>query len=136
MKKFLFIALAISSQSMAQHLNYESHYQHIHCNAINGSAEVSINGSRRIDCLTGKYAIEHDFASKAYECVGQALYYSVVKQKIPVCALILESENDERYLDIISTIQEIQPNLQLVKLYPNANGVRCESENKKLCGNL
>lgn len=136
MKKLLFIALAISSQSMARHLNYESHYQNIHCNAINGSAEASIDGSRRIDCLTSKYAIEHDFASKAYECVGQALYYSIVTQRIPVCALILESENDERYSDIISTIQMTLPNLQLVKLYPNASGVRCESENKKLCGNL
>ena len=136
MKKLLLIALAISSQSMAKHLNTEKYYQKIHCDAVRGKTEVLIHKNRRVDCLTAKYAIEHDFASKAYECTGQANYYAEITNKIPVCALIFESESDNKYLDIVTTLQKGQQDLQLVKLYRTPNGVRCESKNKELCGSL
>jgi len=114
----------------------EKYYQGIHCKMINGKVEYRLPSGRRVDCLTNKYAIEHDFASKVYECVGQAIYYSSITGKVPVCALIIENKTDERFLDIIETIkQSYVNNLELVLLFPNGNGVDCTAKNKELCNN-
>jgi len=92
----------------------------------------------RVDCLTEKYAIEHDFASngKHFECVGQALAYGMLTSRQSVCALIIETEKDiERVKIVEALIKYHNLNLLLVKIYPNGNEIICKSEVADLCNN-
>ena len=64
------------------------------CKRVGGKIEHRNSDKTRVDCLLRAYAVEVDFASKWYECVGQALHYSLMTRKTPACALIVESELD------------------------------------------
>ena len=57
----------------------------------------------RVDCLTGEYAIEVDFAKKWAEGIGQSLYYAEVTGKKPGVALIV-GEKDKRYLKRLNRV--------------------------------
>jgi hypothetical protein len=82
----------------AKRINRESYYQNKHCAKWNGKTEVIQFDKTRVDCLTDNKAIEFDFANKWGECIGQALYYGLVQEKQPSCALIIENKaKDQKY---------------------------------------
>ena len=105
----------------------ESEYQKRYCEFLNGKTEHRLSDQRRVDCLTKNMAIEFDFASKVYECVGQALYYGAETNKKPCCVLILEDSKDYKYLKIIEAIRnkykiinyDIIDNVQIQQKFKN-----------------
>lgn len=99
----------------AKHLHYESVYQNAYCNSINGKTEVELKDFTRVDCLTDEYAIEIDFGKKWGECVGQALHYSHMTGKKPACALIIEKEEEKRYIKRIHNMPVFVITPEIVK---------------------
>ena len=89
------LLLLISITAAEARLNTERHYQDKFCTT--GEKERILEDKTRVDCLTATRAIEVDFASKWYECVGQALHYARMTGLTPGCALIIETKADEKY---------------------------------------
>ena len=83
----------------AKHLHPEEYYQKLDCYSRGGVVEYELQNKTRIDCMLTNEVIEHDFASKWYECVGQALYYSMKTNKRGVCTLIVENQKDNKYVE-------------------------------------
>lgn len=100
MKKafFILIIFLLTGICYAKHLHKEAEYQAYWCNKHGGQMEYKLNDKTRIDCLTDTLAVEVDFAPKWHECIGQALYYAKKTNRIPACVLIMENENDIRFL--------------------------------------
>ena len=90
------IFLIQSGSAFAKHLNNEKYYQCKWCNANAGTMEVVLDDGARVDCLTGKYAVEFDFASKWAESIGQSLYYSIKTNRKPAVVLIMEQPAREK----------------------------------------
>lgn len=77
----------------------EAYYQALWCAAHGGITEVRLPDKARVDCLTPDYAIEVDFADKAWkEGVGQALWYGLVTRRKPGVLVIMREEKDCKYL--------------------------------------
>ena len=91
----------------------EKDYVNLTCE---GKIEYVLEDSTRIDCLTDEYAIEYDWAKKWAESVGQSLYYSKMTNKKPAVAIILNSDNDEKY---IKRIEKIGLDIKIFKIYAN-----------------
>ena len=104
MKKLLIIFILLTNTTHAK--KNERHYQTIHCNQLGGKMEVRLKDKTRIDCLTDRKAIEHEWAKKWAECVGQALYYGAMKEAIPVCALIGTDKEFEKYSKRVNYLVE------------------------------
>lgn len=85
----------------AKHLHLEKHYQEKDCYQRGHIATVEyvLEDYTRVDCLTEEYAIEYDFADKAYECISQAIHYGNMAGRKAKCILIQESENDLKYIN-------------------------------------
>lgn len=93
------LACCASVATAARHDHYEAYYQAIWCNQQNGTTEYVLFDRTRVDCLTQSHAIEVDFAEKAWkEGVGQAYWYSLVTRRQPGVLVILEREDDCRYM--------------------------------------
>ncbi len=95
--KIIIILFLATGNLYAKNKKFEKEYQAIDCKARNGKAEVVVKGGR-IDCETKHFVIEYDLARKWAECLGQALYYSAVKDKFGLCSLIIENKKDYKYL--------------------------------------
>ncbi|MFA5454337.1 MAG: hypothetical protein WC272_03355 [Sulfurimonas sp.] len=93
--------LSINEQEDAKH--DEKYYQTKMCNEFGGDMEYVLFDKTRVDCLTGEYAIEVDFAKKWAEGIGQSLYYAEVTGKKPAIGVI-SGEDDEKYLDRIRRV--------------------------------
>lgn len=107
MKKtiLLFATFLISTHcAFAKHLHKERYYQDIDCKKKGGKVEYRLEDKTRVDCLTDNKAIEHDFARKWYECVGQALYYGMQTKRQPACGLIIEKSTDLEYFERAQTM--------------------------------
>jgi hypothetical protein len=88
----------------------EKYYQEKWCSEHNGQSEVRLKDGTRVDCIATlpvdemdgeysiAYAIEHDFARKWAEAIGQSLHYSVMTNSFAGIVLILEKESDYKYL--------------------------------------
>jgi hypothetical protein len=105
-------AVAVISQVtalnvFAAHLHPEREYQSQWCRNHDGVMEYGLDDGTRVDCLTDKYAVEFDFASKWAESVGQALYYGQQTGKKPGVVLILEKESDERYMTRLKSLSSV-----------------------------
>jgi len=100
-KHLIFIIAFLPILAQAKHLHPEKWYQERTCP---GEIEHRLDDGKRVDCLTDTHAIEHDFAGKVYECIGQALYYSSQTGKKPGCKLIIESEKDCKYIKVAKEI--------------------------------
>lgn len=101
MKKILctaFIFFIFSLTASAKHEFKEKEYQKYWCDKRGGQIEYKLDDKTRIDCLTPTLAVEFDFAPKWHECIGQALYYGKKTKRIPACVLILENEDDIRFV--------------------------------------
>ncbi len=83
----------------------EKYYQSKMCNEFGGETEYVLFDRTRVDCLSGEYAIEVDFAKKWAEGVGQSLYYADVTGKKPAIGLIV-GEGDEKYLKRVQRVAD------------------------------
>lgn len=102
----MLLLLALSAVANAKTLHLESWYQNMAC----PDGEKTLSNRREVDCVTAEYAIEFDFAKKAYECAGQALYYSAKTGLKPGCVLIIENPvKDCHHLEIIQEINRAHP---------------------------
>lgn len=83
----LFSAQVLASSNFTEP-DYVDHY----CPTISDEYQIEhiMEDQTRIDCSTPTEAIEFDYAKKWYECIGQALHYSRLTGKAPVCALIVD----------------------------------------------
>ncbi|WP_281952018.1 hypothetical protein [Nitrosophilus kaiyonis] len=54
--------------------------------------------------MTNTYAFEVDFGRKAFESIGQALYYAMMTGKKPGIVLIQETRRDNRYIGKIKRL--------------------------------
>lgn len=99
--KNLFIILLLllfSNTVYAGHLYPEKVYQKLWCSQEGGITEYTLDDGTRVDCLLSDYAVEFDFGNKWAESIGQSLYYGIKTNKKPAVVLILESEEEQRYL--------------------------------------
>ena len=88
----------------AKHIHHERYYQRIFCDQVHGQMEYRLYDRVRVDCLTPNYAFEVDFGRKAYEAVGQALYYAMETGKKPGIVLIQETRRDNAYIGRIKKL--------------------------------
>lgn len=84
-----------NNNAFAKHQFLEKQYQDKWCKGV---TEYVIDNVR-VDCLTKDYAIEFDFAPKYTEAIGQSLLYAILTNKKPAIVLILEKENDKKFLE-------------------------------------
>lgn len=99
--KLLLITLLLTSCSWTTYAatkKNERYYQTIDCNKRGGVIEYKLPNKTRVDCLTDDFAIEHDFASKFYEGITQAMYYAMRTGKDAKVVLILKKKSDLRYV--------------------------------------
>ncbi len=97
-KILLTILLTTLSTVTYAGINPESYYQEFDCQRRNGIKEYVLDNKKRVDCLTKRYAIEHDFAIKWTECFSQALYYAMKTDRKAMCVLIVESDKDLKHV--------------------------------------
>jgi hypothetical protein len=88
------IATALALPVQAAHLHKESAYRDAWCK---GRTEVTLHDGSSVDCLTENYAVEFDFAPKAYEALGQAMHYGRITGHDPAMVLIIEKDSDWRW---------------------------------------
>lgn len=102
---FAFIfSLLIVGCSKEEVKHKEKYYQTLLCEELDGEMEYVLEDRTRVDCLTDKYAIEVDFANKWAEGVGQSLYYAQMTNKKAAIGLIVDTKNEQRYLNRLRTI--------------------------------
>lgn len=100
----LFIVIFFATTTHAKHKMPEREYVSQHCT---GKIEFILPDRTRVDCLTDEYAIEFDFASKWAEALGQSLHYAYSTQRLPAISLILESNKDMRFVDILTPLCDV-----------------------------
>lgn len=99
-KTAVFLALTLLPNcTWAKHKHQERWYQEQWCSTGGGQLEFLLPDQTRVDCLTDIHAVEHDFAPKWAEAIGQSLYYSAVTGKRAGVVLIMEQSSDQRYLE-------------------------------------
>ncbi len=81
---------AVAPVSAKTRMHPEDWYVKHWCAIQGGQADHVIEDGTEVDCLTDTMAVEFDFASKHYECGGQAKHYARVTHRLPVCVLIVE----------------------------------------------
>jgi len=96
--------LPLPGKAEAKRLHKEAAYQSYWCAKAGGVTEIRLSDSTRVDCLTDTHAIEFDFGSKWAEAIGQALHYSVMTGKPAGIVLIMETQEDQKYLLILKNI--------------------------------
>lgn len=100
----VFVAVFVMGVAHAKYKMPEREYVLQHCG---GDIEFVLADRTRIDCLTEKYAIEFDFASKWAEAVGQSLHYAYATGRDPAIYLILESKKDKRFVNILTPLCDV-----------------------------
>lgn len=101
MRNFFLLFLTIlltSTKCYAKHLYKEAVYQNYWCSIHKGIQEYKLPDKSRVDCLLPDMAVEVDFAHKRDECLGQALRYGAYTKKKAACLLIVEKNNDYKYV--------------------------------------
>ena len=115
MKKFfilLFVAIGLNASSLK-----EKEYVNKYCD---GTKEVVLDDSTRVDCLTKEYAFEFDFAKKWYEAIGQSLYYAIKTNREAGIYLIVNTLEDNKYVYRVRQVCE-KYNIKLVIIYDYEN---------------
>lgn len=121
--KCFLIILFLPSLCFAGHLYPEKSYQYSWCNDHGGNLEYRLDDGARVDCLTDEYAVEFDFGSKWAESIGQALYYAQKTGMKPGVVLILERDQDARYLDRLTAVAGSH-SIKLWTLTPDSLGAK------------
>ena len=83
--------------------HHERYYQEAFCERLGGVTEYRLSDRTRVDCLSGTYAVEVDFAPKWAEGIGQALFYAQMTGRAPAVALIA-GKKDGRYIRRLDTV--------------------------------
>ncbi|WP_201353845.1 hypothetical protein [Hydrogenimonas urashimensis] len=99
----LLVVISLTN-SFAHSTHHEKHYQRIFCEKVHGKMEYRLKDGTRVDCQTPTYSFEVDFGHKAFESVGQALYYAMMTGKRPGIVLISETPKDDRYIGRIKAL--------------------------------
>lgn len=101
------ILVLVPGYGFSETAHHERTYQEFWCRRAGGLTEVVLTDHTRVDCLTGEYAVEVDFAVKWAEAVGQALFYGAMTGRKAGVLLIMEKDGDGRYLKRLKlTIEE------------------------------
>lgn len=101
----LILALTVSAPAAVSWAQpSESWYQQVWCEGMDGKVEHRLKDGRRIDCLTGQYAIEIEFARKWPEAIGQSLNYSMLTGKKAGIVLILKTAEDQAHWQRLQTV--------------------------------
>ena len=112
---FIFIFIFTTTTADAKHKHLEREYVLQHCVGV---IEFVLPDRTRVDCLTDEYAIEFDFAPKWAEAFGQSLRYAYMTGRAPGIYLILESQKDMRYANILTPLCDVYGiKLVLIKNY-------------------
>lgn len=77
----------------------EADYQQAWIDRRGGTEEVRMSDNTRADIVTDTHAIEVDFAEKWAESIGQSLHYARLKNLQAGVLLIIDEEDDSRYLE-------------------------------------
>lgn len=88
----------------ARYAHLERYYQQAFCKKVHGQMEYRLQDGTRVDCQTSTYSFEVDFGRKAFESVGQALYYAMMTGKRPGIVLIQETKADNHYVGRIKPL--------------------------------
>jgi len=104
LSRWLILLFVFSGMLGARHLHLEKYYQRAFCQKVHGRMEYRLDDGTRVDCQTSTYSFEVDFGHKAFESVGQALYYAMKTGKRPGIVLIQESRADNRYIGRIKPL--------------------------------
>lgn len=105
MKILLWIIFFAAYSAFAGRILPESAYQANFAKTIpNAQTEVVAPDGTRCDILTDEYAIEVDFADKWAEAIGQSLNYAIQFNKRAGIVLIIESQNDYKYVIRLNSI--------------------------------
>jgi hypothetical protein len=99
----MFIVFFSVNPIAGKRVNYEKHYLTGGCT---GKVEMTMPDGTRCDCVTESHAIEYDFADNWYEAVGQSLHYASKAGKRPGIVLIIETHEDNRYLERLNSVIE------------------------------
>ena len=88
-KLFLLIIIILLSFS-ASAIEKEEFYSIKFCEELSGQNQFKLKDLSRVDCLTETHAFEVDWADgmKAYEAIGQSLYYASQTGKKPDILLL------------------------------------------------
>ena len=96
--RLILLILFIPVYAHSQTIHPEKAYQKAWCAKNGGVTEHVVSGGSRVDCLTDTHAVEVDFARKWQEAIGQSLYYGEKTGRTPAILLIMEKEDDKRFL--------------------------------------
>ena len=105
----LLLLIVIISPGIAhgKRIYKEREYQESWCDNAGGITEYVLPDKTRVDCLTGEYAIEFEFADNWAESIGQAMYYSIMTNRKPGIVLIIEDmAKDKIYLKRLRMVTE------------------------------
>lgn len=91
---FVVAILTFTNFAAAQESDYSSAW----CNQQGGNASGILSDGTKPDCILDDKVVEFDWGKgmKPYECVGQALHYSKMTNKNPVCILIQDNKISDR----------------------------------------
>lgn len=106
-RTFLLLILVVLS-GCAHKPPHEKDYQEWWCRKHGGNTEYRLADGIRVDCLTGEYAVEVEYAHKWAESIGQALYYAQQTGRKPGVLLILRDRVDERHLKRLRSVAKEQ----------------------------
>jgi len=98
---YLLVFLSSSLGIADSHKNKgtERQYQEYANKELKGVVEKRLKDNTRVDIFVeGEYAIEVDFAKKWYEAIGQASHYSLLTKTPPAVLLIIQTDDDMKYL--------------------------------------
>lgn len=90
--------LSLMLLTVLPHQHPESAYRDAWCK---GRTEVTLHDGSRVDCLTENYAVEVEFANKAFEGLGQAIHYARITGTDPAILMIIETPGDWKYFNRI-----------------------------------
>ena len=84
--------------------------------------EYRLEDKTRVDCLEPAIAWEYDWANKWAECLGQALHYAHMTDRLAGCRLIILNEKKEhKYVERLrNTIKEHRLPVALEPVYVGA----------------
>lgn len=87
---------------------HEIDYQRYWCEKNHGELEHRLGDGARVDCLTGEYAVEVEYAHKWAEAIGQSLYYARMTGKKPGVVLIIRENGDQRFARRLRAVAQQQ----------------------------
>ena len=95
----VFLSSNITLESYYKNKGTERQYQEYANKEFKGVIEKRLIDHTRVDIFVeGEYAIEVDFAKKWYEAIGQASHYSLLTETPPAILLIIQTDDDMKYL--------------------------------------